>query len=40
MEKAFVNYSMDEIFTLLDCSDAIFDTLVSEVVEDLVSIRK
>lgn len=40
MENSFTNYSKDEVYTLLDCADTIFDTLVSELVEDLTKIRK
>lgn len=40
MENEFTNYSKDEVYTLLDCADTIFDTLVSELVEDITKIRK
>ena len=40
MENSFVNYSMDEVMSLIECGESIVDVLISEVVEDLQDLHK
>jgi hypothetical protein len=40
MEKTFTDYSTDEVSALVQCGVDIFDTLITEVVTDLISIRE
>ena len=40
MERKFTNYSMDEVCALIDCSEGIFDSLVTEVALELSEISK
>ena len=38
MEKAFTDYSADEVFALVDVSKDICDTLIMETVTDIIAI--
>ena len=40
MERKFTNYSMDEVCAIIDCSEGIFDALVSEIAVDLLKIQR
>lgn len=39
MEKKFTNYTMDEVYSLVDCSEAVFETLIEEAILELLEMQ-